>query len=506
MNEEYVDIVFDGPPSHESGRFVEVENAAGASINFGDWVKRPDGFWVLRISLHPDVEIARFKDALAKAEAERDEAARDLKYWHDTALDMEAAFYEGRKLAFGGDPEPEHVEGDIVQAQRRRGWRSGYAEIERDEAVKRERETDADNAALRACVDKALKLEDLAVAIEQAEYQDHIRSAHKLSNRADELRGEIRVTLVTAHPGAALLARHAEELNLAQKLILAAYISGWREGWEDGPSVRDTMDALWAYIGNHNLDAQLDELTKNRSEAITQRLFDRAMEPMTCGHPVVCQNENASGIYCKWCKSLARHKEEVAALRARVATLENIIRSLPHRRDCKINPGGPIMAVLGDPEPPSLHMRERQGAGGETMTLDQIKKLRADSTVFNEEVARSMGWLRPGHLEVEHQRKERGLAHGNYRNHWLSPEGRLIGGPPDYARNPAADYQCLLWAREHVDASDYTSAVWAVISMRAKAISFDNGLFYFLRHYQPGDYAAALLWTATAGEVKHGNE
>ena len=47
--EGYVDIVFDGPPSHESGRFVEVENAQGRSINFGEWVHRADGYWALRI-------------------------------------------------------------------------------------------------------------------------------------------------------------------------------------------------------------------------------------------------------------------------------------------------------------------------------------------------------------------------------------------------------------------------------------------------------------------------
>ena len=43
-----IDIVFDGPPSHESGRFVEVEDEAGASIRIGEWLKREDGFWVLR--------------------------------------------------------------------------------------------------------------------------------------------------------------------------------------------------------------------------------------------------------------------------------------------------------------------------------------------------------------------------------------------------------------------------------------------------------------------------
>ena len=46
---DYIDIVFDGPPSHESGRFVEVEDRFGRSINFGTWVEREDGYWVLRI-------------------------------------------------------------------------------------------------------------------------------------------------------------------------------------------------------------------------------------------------------------------------------------------------------------------------------------------------------------------------------------------------------------------------------------------------------------------------
>lgn len=46
---DFVDIVFDGPPSHESGRFVEVEDSAGASIRLGEWVERPDGYWALRI-------------------------------------------------------------------------------------------------------------------------------------------------------------------------------------------------------------------------------------------------------------------------------------------------------------------------------------------------------------------------------------------------------------------------------------------------------------------------
>ena len=46
---EDIRIVFDGPPSHESGRFVEVEDAQGRSINIGEWKERDDGLWELRI-------------------------------------------------------------------------------------------------------------------------------------------------------------------------------------------------------------------------------------------------------------------------------------------------------------------------------------------------------------------------------------------------------------------------------------------------------------------------
>lgn len=53
----YVDIVFDGPPRHESGRFVEVESPVGRSINFGEWIHRDDGYWALRFTAPtPDAE------------------------------------------------------------------------------------------------------------------------------------------------------------------------------------------------------------------------------------------------------------------------------------------------------------------------------------------------------------------------------------------------------------------------------------------------------------------
>lgn len=47
---DYIDIVFDGPPGHESGRFVEVEDSTGKSIHVGEWIQREDGYWALRIA------------------------------------------------------------------------------------------------------------------------------------------------------------------------------------------------------------------------------------------------------------------------------------------------------------------------------------------------------------------------------------------------------------------------------------------------------------------------
>ena len=54
MNEA-INIVFDGPPDNEGGRFVEVENDKGESINIGKWGKRDDGYWVLRIAQLPEI-------------------------------------------------------------------------------------------------------------------------------------------------------------------------------------------------------------------------------------------------------------------------------------------------------------------------------------------------------------------------------------------------------------------------------------------------------------------
>jgi hypothetical protein len=50
-----IHIVFDGPPSHESGRFIEVEDGDGHSINFGEWRERPDGLWALVFNVYDTI-------------------------------------------------------------------------------------------------------------------------------------------------------------------------------------------------------------------------------------------------------------------------------------------------------------------------------------------------------------------------------------------------------------------------------------------------------------------
>lgn len=62
-NEEFVDVVFDGPPAHQSGRFIEVEDLNRAGVNIGHWIDRGDGYWALRIPLYNNKkEIDRLTD------------------------------------------------------------------------------------------------------------------------------------------------------------------------------------------------------------------------------------------------------------------------------------------------------------------------------------------------------------------------------------------------------------------------------------------------------------
>ena len=77
MSHDYIDNVFDGPPSHESGRFVEVEDSAGKSVNVGTWIQGDHGFWRLRIPMQDE--------RVAELEKERDTGH---KVNHELAVDL----------------------------------------------------------------------------------------------------------------------------------------------------------------------------------------------------------------------------------------------------------------------------------------------------------------------------------------------------------------------------------------------------------------------------------
>lgn len=52
-----MNIIFDDGPGPKSGRFVEVEDDNGNSINAGTWSKRPDGLWALQIPAVPEIYV-----------------------------------------------------------------------------------------------------------------------------------------------------------------------------------------------------------------------------------------------------------------------------------------------------------------------------------------------------------------------------------------------------------------------------------------------------------------
>lgn len=73
-SENYIDIVFDGPPGPVSGRFIEVEDSDGRSISIGTWVEYGEcnpSFWALRI-LDPR-QIEPLRAELAKYRGMQDE-------------------------------------------------------------------------------------------------------------------------------------------------------------------------------------------------------------------------------------------------------------------------------------------------------------------------------------------------------------------------------------------------------------------------------------------------
>jgi hypothetical protein len=88
-------IVFDGPPSHDGGRFVEVETPDGKSIRAGEWRERSDGLWELRLSaLQPS-------PAREEAEALVEKLRASVEWYGNDTHEAAAAFIARHHL---GDP------------------------------------------------------------------------------------------------------------------------------------------------------------------------------------------------------------------------------------------------------------------------------------------------------------------------------------------------------------------------------------------------------------------
>lgn len=68
-------IVFDGPPDHNAGRFVEVEDENGKSIDVGEWVNS-DGYWYL---VFPDHRLLRAENKRLRHELETQKEEYELE-------------------------------------------------------------------------------------------------------------------------------------------------------------------------------------------------------------------------------------------------------------------------------------------------------------------------------------------------------------------------------------------------------------------------------------------
>ena len=58
-NSAAINVIFDAPPGPEGGRFIEVETDDGRSIRAGEWLKRQDGNWALRLMQADAIELSR---------------------------------------------------------------------------------------------------------------------------------------------------------------------------------------------------------------------------------------------------------------------------------------------------------------------------------------------------------------------------------------------------------------------------------------------------------------
>ena len=130
-----LEIVFDGPPSHESGRFVECE-VDGKSVNAGDWIERSDGLWALRLfprsmpaevvevveALRPFAHIAEWSDEDTRWAITRNGWVRSI-----TGADLQraraalAALNHEQPAALSGTPPAQSAAGQSPPLYQRSG-------------------------------------------------------------------------------------------------------------------------------------------------------------------------------------------------------------------------------------------------------------------------------------------------------------------------------------------------------------------------------------------------
>lgn len=63
-----IHFVFDSPPGPEGARFVECETPDGRSVNIGEWHRRTDGLWEVRVRVD-DTPEGHVKVPTSSAEA-----------------------------------------------------------------------------------------------------------------------------------------------------------------------------------------------------------------------------------------------------------------------------------------------------------------------------------------------------------------------------------------------------------------------------------------------------
>ena len=114
----FLDIVFDGPPSHESGRFVEVEAPDGRSVNAGEWIDRGNGLWALRI---PRMAPQPTHDPFLNLNATAASPEFDPRNLSAVPLMVEAGFRDlVRAVGFMGERMGDAVDGHAEEIGRQR--------------------------------------------------------------------------------------------------------------------------------------------------------------------------------------------------------------------------------------------------------------------------------------------------------------------------------------------------------------------------------------------------